>query len=279
MTLGSTLGVEPGTTDFCTRPESGRGCVAVNELVPGRQVAAPFDGVIVRWSTRLGAATNAQTIRIRVLHRLSSEEFQFVSSGSLEPIPEGAGTYTFAASLPIAAGDEVGLESESGKQITYQAELAETHSVVFSPLGTRPDGSPTGTPVFDNAGLEAAFNFEVLADCDHDGLGDETQDADLPPACKPPVAAPSNAFSLGKPKLNKKKGTAKEPVTRPRPRHPDADRQGSRQPNKDVDSGSHREPVGQVEGEAEEKAEQGWEGGGESHCDLHPDWRHHEQPK
>ncbi len=173
--------------------------------------------MIVRWSTRLGAATNAQTIRIRVLHRLSSEEFQFVSSGSLEPIPEGAGTYTFAASLPIAAGDEVGLESESGKQITYQAELAETHSVVFSPLGTRPDGSPTGTPVFDNAALEAAFNFEVLADCDHDGLGDETQDADLPPACKPPVAAPSNAFSLGKPKLNKKKGTAKEPVTVPGP--------------------------------------------------------------
>lgn len=218
--LGSALGVEPNVEDACTDLESGRGCIAVNEVLPGRQLAAPFDGVIVRWRTRLGATTDAQTIRIRVLHPLSPETFEIVSSGSLESIPEGAATYAFAASLPIAAGDEVGLESESGKTIVYQASLAETHSIVFAPDGMALDGSSTGMPVFDNPGLEATFNVEVEPDCDHDGLGDETQDSDLPPACKPPPptpATPSNAITLGKPKLNKKKGTARQPVTLPGP--------------------------------------------------------------
>jgi hypothetical protein len=155
------------------------------------------------------------------LRSSSPEEFKIISSGPLETIPAGAGTYTFSASLPIAAGDEVGLESESGKTIKYQATLAGTHSLVFNPSpGMALDGSLTGPPVFKNPGAEATFNVEVEPDCDHDGLGDETQDADLPAACKPapaPVPAPSNAFTLGKPKLNKKTGTAKQPVTLPGP--------------------------------------------------------------
>jgi hypothetical protein len=217
VTLGSSLGVEPTVQDFCSQVESGRGCIAVNTLLPGRQVTAPFDGVIVRWRIRLGGPTDAQTIRIRVLRPLSPEEFKIISSGSLESIPEGAGMYTFPASLPMTAGDEVGIESESGKTIVYQANLAASHSLVFNPSGMALDGSPTGTPIFDNPGLEATFNVDVEPDCDHDGLGDETQDPDLPPACKPPVLipAPSNAFTLGKPKVNKRKGTAKEPVTVP----------------------------------------------------------------
>lgn len=219
VTLGSTLGVEPTTEDECTQNESGRGCLAVNTLVPGRQVAAPFDGVIVRWRTRLGGMTSAQTIRIRVLRPVDAEVFKIISSGPLETIPEGAGTYTFAASLPIAAGDEVGLESESGKNIVYVADLTGANNLIFAPEGMALDGSQTGLPVFPNPGLEATFNVEVEPDCDHDGLADETQDSDLS-ACKlppPPVAAPSNLFTLGKPKLNKKKGTAKEPVTVPGP--------------------------------------------------------------
>ncbi len=76
------------------------------------------------------------------------------------------------------------------------------------------DGSTTETPIFTNPGQEATFNVEVEPDCDHDGLGDETQDLDTK-ACKPPPPLPSNLITLGKPKLNKKKGTAKEPVTVP----------------------------------------------------------------
>jgi hypothetical protein len=224
VTFGGNLETEPETVDKCTDAESGRGCLEVTQFIPGRDLVAPFDGVIVRWRARFGPNTEAQTIRIRVIQIVLPNRFKFISSGPLESIPEGAGTYTFAASLPIAAGEQVGLEGESEKGIEVRGhtEVAGADSWVFNPSGLGLDGSTTGTPAISGLGTEATFNVEVEPDCDHDGLGDETQDSDLPPACKPqpqpqPVAAPSNAITLGKPKLNKKKGTAKLPVTIPGP--------------------------------------------------------------
>ena len=96
--------------------------------------------------------------------------------------------------------------------------MPDRKASIFNPEGTALDGSLTGPPDFKNEDLEATFNVEVEPDCDHDGLGDETQDLDTK-ACKPPPPLPSNLITLGKPKLKKKKGTAKEPVTVPGPEH------------------------------------------------------------
>jgi hypothetical protein len=217
VTLGSALAVEPTTIDTCTNLNTGRGCFAVNDSIPGRLLAAPSSGVIVRWRTRVATETDAQSIRIRILQRLGPKKFKIVSSGLLEPIPAGAGTYTFPAAVPIASGEEVGLEAESGKHIEYQAPSPEAHSFVFN-LEPDVDNSETPPPVFDNPGLEATFNVDVEPDCDNDGLGDETQDLDTSTCAQPAQPSkPSNAFILGKPKLNTKKGIARERVTVPGP--------------------------------------------------------------
>jgi hypothetical protein len=224
VTIGGSLATEPETVDKCTNAESGRGCLAVFRFAndPAAVLVAPFDGVIVRWRARFGPNTEAQTIRIRVVQDLPPYEYKIISSGPLKSIPAGPGTYTFAASLPIATGELVGLEGESGKGIDDrgQSQVPGGATWIYNPPGMALDGSTTGYPTSAGIGTEATFNVEVEPDCDHDGLADESQDLSLPPACKPPpppVAAPSNAFTLGKPRLNKKKGTAKEPVTVPGP--------------------------------------------------------------
>jgi hypothetical protein len=218
VTLGSDLAIEPGGNTQCSSVESTHGCLAIDDTLPGRELAAPFDGVIVRWRVRLGAETVAQSIRIRVVRRVDAEHFTVISSGPPEEVPAGSGTYTFPSTLPIRAGDQVGLEAGSGTQIEWRFETPGSLSHEFGATKLE-DGEITEFPVFTNEGAAHSFNVDVEADCDHDGLGDESQDLNLPPSCRPaPVpAAPSNAIALGKPKLNKKKGTAKEPVTVPGP--------------------------------------------------------------
>jgi hypothetical protein len=125
---------------------------------------------------------------------------EVISSGPLESIPVGAGKYAFPAALPIAAGDEVGIEGEAGRKIGWMAELTGAEALLFKPEGEILDGTELVSPVtesgFSNA--EIAFNVEVEPDCDHDGLGDETQDPDTS-SCHP---APPLA-STGQPEAPK----------------------------------------------------------------------------
>ena len=73
-------------------------------------------------------------------------------------------------------------------------------ALLFHPEGEILDGTELVSPItesgFSNA--EIAFNVEVEPDCDHDGLGDETQDSDTS-SCHP---APPSA-STGQPEAPK----------------------------------------------------------------------------
>jgi hypothetical protein len=217
VTLGSDLAVEPTNNTQCSSSETTNGCLGVDDSVPGQQATAPFDGVIVRWRVRVGPETEAQSIRIRVVRRVDPDLIRVIASGPPEEIGEGAGIYTFPVALRIGSGDQVGIESGSGKRIDWRYSLPGAFSSEYAPKNKFKDGETSEPPVFTDPDEAHAFNVDVEVDCDHDGLGDETQDAELPPACKPPPIIPSNAFSLGKPKLNRKKGTAREPVTVPGP--------------------------------------------------------------
>ena len=187
VTLGSALKNEPGGSTECSNGLSTRGCLIVQEVLPGRELVAPFSGVIVRWHVRLGPATEAQTIRIRVLQPVATEEFKVISSGPLKSIPAGKGEYEVSAAIPIVSGDQVGLEGDQNKQIGWSAPATGARELLFN-LGPGLDGSETGPPAtspFENE--EVTFNVEVEPDCDHDGLGDETQDSDTS-SCHPPPA-------------------------------------------------------------------------------------------
>jgi hypothetical protein len=215
VTLGSTLETEPTGTTTCSSTDLLRGCLGVNDALPGRELTAPLSGVIVRWRARFAAETDAQALRIRVVRRIDEAHFALISSEELESIPPGDGTYTFPAQLPIAKGDQVGLESGNGTKISWQAPLAGAQMIIYGSETPFDDGGITPAPAFPPfADFELAYNVDVEPDCDGDRLGDETQDT-VTSSCNP--LSPSNLITLGKPKLNKKKGTAKLPVTVPGP--------------------------------------------------------------
>jgi hypothetical protein len=178
VTLGSTLQTEPNGNMTCSNAVNDRGCLAVNGALPGGQLVAPFDGVIVRWRVRLGAGTEAQTIRIRVLKPVGADSFTAISSSALESVPAGAGTYAFAAQLPIRSGEEVGIEAGEGTNLVVRAPLPGAEVLFYNPSPA--DGADTGPPPATATDAEETFNVDVEPDCDSDGLGDETQDPVLP---------------------------------------------------------------------------------------------------
>ncbi len=179
VTLGSALATEPNGTTSCSATGSSRGCLAVDTFLPGREVVAPSTGQITSWHVRLGSGTQAQSIRLRILRQTSATEFQILSSGPLEDIPAGAGTYAFTSQLPIAPGDQVGLEAGSGTDIEWRAPLPGAQS---SEYGALPDNQfTTGPPTFTNPDFEHTFNV---------------------------VLDPTNTFTVGTVTRNKKKGTA-----------------------------------------------------------------------
>jgi hypothetical protein len=174
VTLGSALTTEPNGSTQCSSTGETRGCLGIEDVVPGRDLVSPFDGVIVRWRARLGNSTDAQTVRIRVVRRLDADEFKVISSGELEDVAAGADTYTFPARLPIASGDQVGIEAENAKNIEWRAPLAGGRDFEYD---SRPaDGENTGVPTFTDNDLSHTFNVDVEPDADGDGFGDETQD-------------------------------------------------------------------------------------------------------
>jgi hypothetical protein len=176
VTLGSALATEPTGAISCIDPMTNRGCLAVQDVLPGHDLVAPFDGVIVRWRVRLGDGTEAQSVRIRVVRRVDADTFTAISSGGLESVPAGAGTYTFPAQLAIRGGDQLAIEGDSGTVIEWLAPAPGGRSFQYFP--TPADGVNTGAPTTYND-FEYTFNVDVEPDCDSDGRGDETQDSSL----------------------------------------------------------------------------------------------------
>jgi hypothetical protein len=216
VTLGSDLAAEPNGSTSCSSMLSDRGCLAVDDRLPGDAILeAPSDGVIVRWRVRLGDGTGAQQIRIRTMRRIDADQFTAIFTGELEDIPAGAGTYTFAARLPISGGDQVGLEADSGINIEWRAPLLGAQAFEY---GSPPpaDGEDSPPPAFTDPDQEHTFNADVERDADGDGFGDETQDrcptdASTQGTCRPDseppdTDPPETTITKGAPnKLNKDK--------------------------------------------------------------------------
>ena len=202
VTLGSDLAAEPDILLGCGNP-----CLRVQDVLPGRTLVSPFDGVIVRWRARVGAGTEAVSIRIRVVRRFDADQFTVVFSSGLEPIPAGAGTYTFPAQLPIRSGDQVGGEAEEDLEIVWGADVMGGQLLTYVP--SPPDGGMTPAPATAGEESQLALNVDVEPDCDDDGLGDETQDTNISscPACKGKPAT-----ILGTEGSDVRKGTSGEDV-------------------------------------------------------------------
>ena len=234
VTIGSDLAPDPTTGPDCP-PQNA--CTLVNLSLPGQQVSSPFDGVVVRWRIRSGGDVDVadEPVRLKVVRNVGGGGYMGVSTSASRTISDPgptAKTFTFPTRQPITMGDLVALDLDSSHGNLIIRALSQT-GVTFArwqpPLLDGQERAPMGP--FGPPGDEHLFNADIEPDADGDGFGDETQDqcptdASSQGPCgggggggdgtpPPGDGTPSNEFSFGKVKKNKRKGTAKLTVIVP----------------------------------------------------------------
>ena len=159
---------------------------AVTETIPGRPTAAPFDGVITRWRFKASGA-DWGTLRLRVMRKTpGATTFAALRSTPPESPGNTNGISVFPASLPIAAGDLIGIEATAFVQGDSSVPGVSNHVLSPSPA----DGGAAAAPL-DTDSNEPFYNADIERDADRDGLGDESQDPMVAPdGCGPVVPPP-----------------------------------------------------------------------------------------
>ncbi|HVQ60334.1 MAG TPA: PASTA domain-containing protein [Solirubrobacterales bacterium] len=182
VTVGSPLTAEFNQFTVC-----GPVCILTNTQLagPGAHATSPADGTVTRWRV-VGAEESA--FQLRVLRPDGSGDYTLVGT-SAPGAPAGVGVETFATSLPIRAGDLIGLANLSASARLGFA--APTGSVVTQWSGTFPEGSSTSS-------AEAL----AVVDKEEAGFNADVEFASPPP---PTVAAPPPAARCLVPKLAGKK--------------------------------------------------------------------------
>lgn len=146
MTIGSPLGA--ATTFFGFGQDTTVASVTLSE--PGL-VRSPVDGRITSWRVRGAIAISGYALRL--LHP-GSAALEFSGAATSAPVtPAGGGIETFETSLPVKAGDYIGLDIPAGARIGV---FSGGSSATFTPkLGEGEARAGSSLP------YEATFNAEV----------------------------------------------------------------------------------------------------------------------
>jgi hypothetical protein len=165
-TIGSDLTLAPTLGLIC-----GGGCTVSSRSIPGRQVSAPTDGVIVRWRVRVDVA-GASNLKLRVVRGTGPS----TGAGTSQPesTPAAAGIYTFETRLPIRAGDFIGVDCCASSMNLFNDTGTATRDSWQPPLT---DGASPAAGSVHQTAREVLLNADIEPDVDSDGYGDETQDA------------------------------------------------------------------------------------------------------
>jgi hypothetical protein len=145
---------------------------------PAGQYAAPFAGVITSWSFQSSSAAGDAPVRLKVARHAGGDDFTIVGESDYQAIPDLDVLNTYLVRIPIQAGDVIGLYAAPAS-VFYCARTATGYVVHQGPFGEDvPLGPPTAFSSIGNQQLGVSAQLEP--DCDSDGLGDETQDSEIP---------------------------------------------------------------------------------------------------
>lgn len=196
VTLGPDVALPPPSGGFhfaavgCQKaPYSPCTYVNMRSTNPDVVVAAPFDGVIVKWRTRAGCCTDPQSVtRTMTLvtikqgvqdgaygyvygaAQLTGTSFELTPGNQILSVP----ATEFPARLPIKAGERFGVRADDPFAFGVDDTITGvTSTVLFN--GVVSGGENYGTAY----GVPMMMSADVEPDVDGDGYGDETQD------CKP----------------------------------------------------------------------------------------------
>lgn len=196
-TVGSSL---PEPTGVATCDAGGGDCTVLVEALNFQSTAVPHfpsptfpaRAVIVRWRVREASGA----FRLRVIRREPAGRRVVASSPQVSV--DAGGVQTFETRVPVVERDEIALDMLGGS-LGYREHPAP-------PPGGNPevqerfwmppleDGEIVRPPDQTSFTVEDLYNYDVEADADADGFGDETQDAcprdaALQTACSADLAA------------------------------------------------------------------------------------------
>ena len=158
---------------------------------PGDQYVVPADGVITSWSFQ--ANGTPPTLKFKVGRAQGGTVFTIVGESDLQtPAPNALNTYP--VQIRVQAGDLIGFfDAVDGTCGSFAAGYAAQLGV-----GDVPPGSSASFPTFSSVPkLDVSATLE--ADCDNDGLGDETQDPEAD------CVAPETTITSGPPPKTRKR--------------------------------------------------------------------------
>jgi hypothetical protein len=153
VTVGSPFTVTPNGTATCGGP-----CTWANTALAesGANVTSPISGTIVRW--RIAGGYTGGPFELRVIR--SAGGGLYTGFGTSSPgQPVGSGENTFTTSLPVQAGDLIGLDETVGSGIPRSSAVPGSTESVWNPaLG---DGTSALAPTVNAPGFELLFNADV----------------------------------------------------------------------------------------------------------------------
>jgi hypothetical protein len=136
---------------------------------------APTSGIITQGKTTIGLSFPAGVLSVTLQVYRAAGPSQFTLVGQSAPAPVSPGANTFAARVPVQAGDHVGFSGQAGgEQVGLFCET-EDPADLMAYAGSPPPLGGTGT--FKTvSGYRAPIAAVIEPDADNDGFGDETQD-------------------------------------------------------------------------------------------------------
>src|SRR5829696_8571312 len=148
VTIGSVLPLPYTLTPF------GQPQTMFNTTLPesGAKLISPVDGAIVRWRM-LGA--KGGPFYLRVLRANGSGAYQAVGSSNAAT-PIGEGLQTFATSIPVKSGDEIGIDTVAG------ASYGFIFPSPFNGATVAPSGTENGKEIELSAEVQPAPSIEKL---------------------------------------------------------------------------------------------------------------------
>jgi Ca2+-binding RTX toxin-like protein len=154
---------------------------------PGGKYAAPSDGVITSWSFQAGP-TPPTGLKFKAARAAGGNDFTIVGESGVVA-PEVSKLNTYLVKIPVQANDIIGFWSAGGQH-------GRSNALDYALHRTGGDKPPSSTPVtyLPEPSLQLDLSAKLEADCDKDGLGDETQDPNIstcaPGTTPPPAPGP-----------------------------------------------------------------------------------------
>ena len=181
---------------------------------PSNQYVVPSAGVLTSWSHEASASNTPSDLKLEVARTTTTANQYLTVASSAAKVPTAGTTNTYTdISIPVQAGDLLGMHSNGVNRNC--GELNGAYTVHYLGL-TDPNAGDTVTTAF-TANFRLDISATLEADCDADGLGDETEDADTsscnPPPPTPPAttaAAPTGQRAAALKKCKKKRAAARK---------------------------------------------------------------------